>query len=177
MLIRKLRLEQGWSQEHLAEISGLSVRTIQRVERGQTASMETVKALASVFQIEYSEISGELQMSNANIIEVDNPPQPKESNPENTNRISIEKDEAEALRNVRDIKGFYSHLIKYVVVIGILFVIDILTGKGINWFYWPALGWGIGIVFHGLSLFEKLSFFGTDWERKQVEKRLRKRRR
>jgi transcriptional regulator with XRE-family HTH domain len=35
MLIQKLRLQRGWSQEQLAELSGLSVRTIQRLERGQ----------------------------------------------------------------------------------------------------------------------------------------------
>ncbi len=35
MLIQKLRLQRGWSQEDLAALSGLSVRTIQRLERGQ----------------------------------------------------------------------------------------------------------------------------------------------
>jgi len=42
MLIQKLRLQRGWSQEQLATISGLSTRTIQRLERGQPASLETV---------------------------------------------------------------------------------------------------------------------------------------
>ena len=36
MLIQKLRLQRGWSQEQLAVLSGLSVRTIQRLERGKT---------------------------------------------------------------------------------------------------------------------------------------------
>ena len=34
LLIQKLRLQRGWSQEQLAELTGLSVRTIQRIERG-----------------------------------------------------------------------------------------------------------------------------------------------
>ncbi|WP_309247253.1 helix-turn-helix transcriptional regulator [Shewanella sp. VB17] len=34
MIVRKLRLQRGWSQEHLSQLSGLSVRTIQRIERG-----------------------------------------------------------------------------------------------------------------------------------------------
>ncbi len=38
MLVQKLRLQRGWSQEQLATVSGLSVRTIQRIERGQSAS-------------------------------------------------------------------------------------------------------------------------------------------
>lgn len=32
MLIQKLRLQRGWSQEQLADLSGLSVHTIQRLE-------------------------------------------------------------------------------------------------------------------------------------------------
>lgn len=38
--------------------------------------------------------------------------------------------------------------------------------------WWPAMGWGIGIVSHALSAFEIMNFFGADWEKKQVEKRL-----
>ena len=48
-LVQKLRLQRGWSQEQLAELCALSVRTIQRIERGQTASLKTLNALASVF--------------------------------------------------------------------------------------------------------------------------------
>jgi transcriptional regulator with XRE-family HTH domain len=33
MIVRKLRLQRGWTQEHLAELTGLSVRSIQRLER------------------------------------------------------------------------------------------------------------------------------------------------
>lgn len=47
MLVRKLRLQRGWSQEHLAELVGVSVRTIQRIERGYSPGLETSKALAS----------------------------------------------------------------------------------------------------------------------------------
>jgi hypothetical protein len=35
-----------------------------------------------------------------------------------------------------------------------------------------ALGWGIGVLFHGLRVFERFSPFGADWEKKEVEKRL-----
>ena len=41
----------GWSQETLAELSGLTVRTIQRVEAGQTSSLDTRRALARGFEI------------------------------------------------------------------------------------------------------------------------------
>jgi transcriptional regulator with XRE-family HTH domain len=56
MLIQKLRLQRGWSQEQLAELSGLSVRTIQRIERGQPASVESLKSLGAAFQIDFSDL-------------------------------------------------------------------------------------------------------------------------
>ena len=56
MLIQKLRLQRGWSQEQLAELSGLSVRTIQRLERGQPASVESLKALGAVLEIDFSNL-------------------------------------------------------------------------------------------------------------------------
>lgn len=54
MLIQKLRLRRGWSQEQLASLTGLSTRTIQRIERGQPASVETLKALGAVFEVDFS---------------------------------------------------------------------------------------------------------------------------
>lgn len=49
--LKSLRLEKGWSQEQLAEISGLSERTVQRAERGETPSLETLRALAASFEL------------------------------------------------------------------------------------------------------------------------------
>ena len=54
--IQKLRMIKCWSQEELAAISGLSVRTIQRVEKSGTASLETTKALAAVFSVTPNEL-------------------------------------------------------------------------------------------------------------------------
>jgi transcriptional regulator with XRE-family HTH domain len=48
MIVRKLRLQRGWTQEHLAEMTGLSVRSIQRLERGQPGSLESMNSLAAV---------------------------------------------------------------------------------------------------------------------------------
>ncbi len=47
--IKKMRLERHWSQEQLAEMSGLSIRTIQRIENGENAGLESLKSLAAVF--------------------------------------------------------------------------------------------------------------------------------
>ena len=59
MIVRKLRLQRGWSQELLAEFSGLSVRTIQRIERGQQPSLESLKSLAAVFEVDLTELKQE----------------------------------------------------------------------------------------------------------------------
>ena len=45
MIVKELRDKNGWTQEELAECCNLNVRTIQRVESGQNASLETYKAL------------------------------------------------------------------------------------------------------------------------------------
>ena len=151
MNIQKLRLQRGWSQQQLAELSGLSARTIQRIENGQPASAESLKSLASVFEIDFSTLTSEQDMSAT---------------------TSSKQDEQLALARVRKIKGFYIHLAQYVVVISVLTVINLVTHPSKLWFFWPALGWGIGILAHAAATFEFIPFFGAEWERKQVEKLL-----
>ena len=48
--IKQLRSERGWTQQQLADICSLSLRTIQRVELIGVASLETTKALAVAFE-------------------------------------------------------------------------------------------------------------------------------
>lgn len=62
MIVRKLRLNKGWSQEQLADLCNLSVRTIQRIERGQKPSLETLTSLAAVFEINVSDLTTETNM-------------------------------------------------------------------------------------------------------------------
>jgi len=151
MIVRKLRLEKGWSQEQLAEMSGLSVRTVQRIERGQNPSLESLKSLAAVFENDVSDLKMEANMSNQA-------------------KISVE--EEQAIIYVRDIKGFYTHLIIYIAVVGILFALNIIRSSNHFWAIWPAIGWGIGVMFHALNVYEVFNLFGVDWEKRQVRKRL-----
>ena len=62
MIVKKLREKKHWSQEQLANMAGLSLRTIQRVEAGNPASKETLKSLASVFEIVISELTKRVKM-------------------------------------------------------------------------------------------------------------------
>nr|WP_210323892.1 2TM domain-containing protein [Agrobacterium sp. AGB01] len=154
-MIQKLRLQRGWSQEQLATISGLSTRTIQRLERGQPASLETMNTLAAVFEVDLSQLTDQ-----------------KEAEMPNYVANHTEAEEAIAFAKVRRIKKFYLHLIQYVVVLCVLSVINILTNPGYFWVIWPALGWGIALASHALRTFELIPFLNADWEKKQVENHL-----
>jgi len=153
MLIQKLRLQHGWSQQQLAELSGISVRTIQRIERGQPASTESLKSLAAVFEIDFSIIQPESDMNSPS-------------------KQGTSTEEIFAFEHVRKLKQFYFHLMQYVVVISTLAVFNLIQTPHKIWFIWPALGWGIGILSHAAAVFDLLPFLGADWEKKAVEKRL-----
>jgi transcriptional regulator with XRE-family HTH domain len=152
MLIQKHRLQRGWSQEQLAGLSGLSVRTIQRPERGQPASAESLKALASAFEIDFSSL--------------------KEPTMDTPAGEKLRSDEALALAHVRKLKGFYSHLIQFVLVVGALAILNFVVSPHNWWVGWVVLFWGIGVITHGLQVFDKVPFLNGDWERREVEKYL-----
>ena len=59
-MIKRLRERKNWSQEQLAIMSGLSVRTIQRIESGNKASLESLKSLAAVFEVDISKLTEEI---------------------------------------------------------------------------------------------------------------------
>jgi transcriptional regulator with XRE-family HTH domain len=163
MLVYKLRLQKGWSQEQLADLSGLSVRTIQRIENGQAASVESLKSLASVFEVDFNTLKEPL-MSSTNTIST--PPQ------QALNGQSISNDEILAIAHVRKLKGFYSHLIRYIVIVSALAIFNFLKNPGHFWVVWVALGWGLGVLFHGLRVFQFSPFDNAEWEKRQVEKYL-----
>jgi len=162
MLIQKLRLQRGWSQEQLAEVSGLSVRTVQRIERGRPASLETLKALGAAFEIDFSDLK-EPDMNATSSQQTLSP---------STLNQHVSTDEALALAHVRKLRGFYMHLVLYGLMIGFLAVVNLITYRHYLWFFWPALGWAIGLMLHGLRVFDKVPFLNGEWERRQVEKQL-----
>lgn len=49
--------------------------------------------------------------------------------------------------------GFFFHFSAYVLVNAILIVVNLLTTPHHLWFIWPLLGWGIGILAHGLAIY------------------------
>jgi transcriptional regulator with XRE-family HTH domain len=102
MIVRKLRIQRGWSQDQLAQLSGLSVRTIQRIERGKTAGLESLKSLAAVFEVNSQDLQQETVMDT---------------------HTNLSDKEVKIIEHVKDIKDFYSHVINYGVVVGAFFIL------------------------------------------------------
>jgi len=57
--VKAQREQRAWSQEHLAEVSGLGLRTIQRIETTGSASYESARALAAVFEVTVADLRAE----------------------------------------------------------------------------------------------------------------------
>ncbi len=71
-----------------------------------------------------------------------------------------------AARRVKDLKDFYGNLTSYCMVIPFLIIVNFIFSPSHLWFYWPMLGWGIGILFHALKVFG----FNKNWEEKKIKK-------
>ncbi len=162
MIVRKLRLQRGWSQDQLATLTGLSVRTIQRIEQGQQPGLESLKALAAVFELDVAQLDGSEQQER----------EMRGSDTMGQDAVQVSAEERAAMRYVEALKGFYHHVASYVVVICGLFVINYLSNPEYIWAWWPALGWGLGLASHAVRVFQPFKLFGPEWERRQIEKRL-----
>ncbi len=161
MVVRKHRLEKGWSQEHLAHVSGLSVRTVQRIEQGQRAGLESLKCLAAVFETNISELMQD---------------EPMKKN-EKSNKMLLEREEIEAIEYVKKLKKFHISWMTYLVVIPGLYILNIFVSPDYMWVIWPALGWGLGIILRAFTIFGLFGLFSADWERRHFEKRMNTHRR
>ncbi|WP_371374769.1 helix-turn-helix domain-containing protein [Thalassotalea aquiviva] len=148
MIIRKLRLQRGWTQSQLAEMAGVTPRTIQRIEQGQNPSIETCKALASVFEVDLSMI------------------QPKETMMNHD--VNVKSDEQKAMLYVKRVKEFYEFALVY-IVLALVFSIKFYDEPK---FYILFGGLGVALIVQGLIAFEKVRFFSPDWEKKLIEKKL-----
>lgn len=71
-----------------------------------------------------------------------------------------------AAKRVEELKGFYSNLISYCLVIPFLAFINLYTSPQYLWFVWPMLGWGFGLSMHALKVYG----IGKNWEEKQIQK-------
>ncbi len=74
-----------------------------------------------------------------------------------------------AKEHVERLKGFYGNLIAYCVVIPCLAILNYNT-VGFPWVVFPALGWGFGVVAHGMEVFGYNPLWGKSWEERKIRK-------
>lgn len=75
-----------------------------------------------------------------------------------------------AEKRVKEIKGFYSHLLVYIIVIPVIIYVNLTFVPGFHWFWFSLLGWGLGLLFHWFGVFGfRLLGFGKDWEERKIK--------
>ena len=68
----------------------------------------------------------------------------------------------QAKARVNELKGFYNHLIAYIVVIVGLAGLNYYTNEfRYAWFLWTAFGWGIGLASHAFKIKEMMDTDAT----------------
>ena len=149
MIVRKLRLRKGWSQDQLAELADVSVRTIQRIERGHKPSLETANALAAVFEVDVTTFTSE--------------------HDDMTHHEELRNDEAEAMEYAKGVKDFLSGVLVY-FILAVCFFAVIGFDEPRLYLIFGAIG--IALVVQGLLAYEIIRLPFQNLERKLAEKRL-----
>lgn len=144
-ILRQLREERSWTQEHLAEVAGVSLRTIQRVEREGNASADSRLAIAAAFGVDVS-------------ILVDKTQEPAALAPQTVAANAPLQPQKKSWAS----ESFLRHLIVYLVVCSLLVYLDFSSGSGVHWSKWPLIGWGFGLLMHALSARTKTPRFRDD---------------
>jgi len=124
--IKEMRLERHWSQDQLAEMSGLSIRTIQRIEIGENAGLESLKSLAAVFEINIADSDKKQEIE------------------------QIRKEE----EYVQNVKGFYKLLAIAMLSLVVPLILAISDSSNWNIFLWIALSWIALLGIYSLNVFD-----------------------
>ena len=132
--IKALRLSRAWSQEQLAELSSLSVRTIQRIENGGQASLETLSAIAAAFDLNVADLNAEISA------------QP-------TQDEALNQKIEQAKKRLDREYSFYRAVWTWAVVCAGLAAINLFTSPGQFWFIWPTVIRGALLTVRGVKLF------------------------
>jgi transcriptional regulator with XRE-family HTH domain len=124
--IKEMRLERHWSQDQLAEMSGLSIRTVQRIENGENAGLESLKSLAAVFETNIADSDKKVEME------------------------QIRKEE----EYVQNVKGFYKLLAVAILSLVVPFILAVSDSSNWNVFLWILLSWGVLLGIYSLNVFD-----------------------
>jgi len=79
---------------------------------------------------------------------------------------------ANAKKKVEARMGFYIHLAVYLVVNTFLVILNLAYTNDYFWAIWPMLGWGSGLIVHGLNTFVFTA--ESSWKKRLIEKEMQK---
>lgn len=123
--IRQLRTARAWSQDHLATVSGLSLRTVQRVESVGTASPETCMALAGAFGITVTALM----------------PSADASVPSPVDALPLAREQVPSPR-----RGLQYRLLRFFVLGSLLVALDVSVTGRVTWSAWALAFWGACLI-------------------------------
>jgi len=91
-----------------------------------------------------------------------------------TQEVHIEeKRYLKAKERVEILKGFYSNLIAYCIVIPFLWWLNFRTTDFL-WAFFPTIGWGFGVIAHGLEASGRNPLWGRRWEERKIQELMEK---
>ena len=120
--IKRWREERHWSQEHLAELAGIGVRTVQRIETGD-------KALAAAFNVDVMALTVDAKTEAETMI--------REKNAKATAAMRL---------------GFFIHLASYLFGMIVFAGISLTVGGDRYAMLTPTIWWTVGLAGHALAL-------------------------
>ena len=127
--IKRWREERHWSQEHLAELAGIGLRTLQRIERGDKASGDSLKALAAAFNVDVMALTVDAKTEAQAML--------REKNAKVTAAMRL---------------GFFIHLASYLFGMVVFAGISLSIGGERYAMLVPTIWWTVGLAGHGLAL-------------------------
>ena len=74
-----------------------------------------------------------------------------------------------AVERVQKMKEFYQNIITYLIMVPVFIFINLRFVPQFHWFWFPMIGWGIGVIFHGLEVYNYSFFLGKNWEEKKIK--------
>lgn len=150
--IRQLRLEKGWSQEQLATIAGLSTRTVQRIENGEQASLETLTAIAAAMGLQVSDLYLPTQQESAA------PP---------------DQAEQSIRRQVAAEAKLLSMALRFACIGLMLFAINWFTHPQYLWSLWAIGGMSFALIMRAMRTLLLRDFFSR-WQQQRLAEKLRR---
>ncbi|WP_270336732.1 helix-turn-helix domain-containing protein [Streptococcus infantarius] len=148
-LIASLRKSKGWTQEILAEKSGISLRTIQRLESGQDVSLDTLRLIAEALEVSVNELFVTFE---------------DDTNKDKIERYSREIEEQRNHRKADNQLFQVGKIFALILIVSLAFIVSLLpeSFQGIAGLIW------VGILFSSFSIIRYIKY--SWWELKLNQK-------